>query len=400
MAESLAVTVTDRALTRTLLFPDLRFEVQRYSFSVDGGPKQATIRAYGNELALRELFGGLRGQVDVWDGMEERAWWGYLHSVTIHAGALTYGRTLDGMATSINVSYLLQSTNETYSSGGLQTNTGFSTDAAQAAEYGTIELTVLGGNGSAAAATARQTTELENRKRPQQIFGTAMTTGQGYADLVCKGWIDSLGWRYYTNTSGAIAGSEENAVITSEAIQLLGSRHPTMTTVAFGPGGVLTKATNSAGTWAISELAPGNYVYFLGAANAANNDDRIITATNEPGSSYEFGAPNFVTEAAGAPVQMHDVGDLIYQTFTLGTNNPFTAVAVDVRMQIVGTPVDNVTIKLYDDSAGTPGTLRATATIPFSEIPGSMDWVTGVFAAPYALAYGTTTAAITSSSIP
>lgn len=389
MPEPLTVTITDRALTRTLQFPDLKFEVQRYSFSVDGGPKRATIRAYGNELALRELFGGLRGQVDIWDGCAERVWWGFLSGVTVHTEATIDGRTLDGMATSVNVSYLLQSTNQTYSSGGLQTNTGFSTDTAQAAEYGTIELTVLGGNGSAAAATARQATELANRKRPQIIREQSNDAAQGYADLVCRGWIDSLGWRYYANTTGAAAGSEENTVITSETLQFLGRRHPTMTTVAFGPGGVLTRATNSVGTWAISELAPYNYIYTVGASNAANNDDRTVTATNEPGSSYEFGAPNFVTEAAGANVQVHDMGDKIYQTFTLGTNNPFTAVAVDVRIQLIGAPIDSVTIKLYTDSGGTPNTLLATATIPFSEVPAAMGWVTGVFAASYALSYST-----------
>lgn len=390
MAEDLTVTITARDLTRTLLFPDLRFEVQRYSFAADGGAKLATIRAYGPELALRKLPEALRGKVEIFDGAGERVWWGFLFSATVHSGALVYGRTMDGMATSINVSYLQQTTNEAYSSGGLQTDTGFSTDTAQAAEYGTIELTVLGGNGSAAAATARQAQELANRKDPQKIFAASDSDGQGYADLACKGWIETLAWRYYSNTTGAAAGIEENAVITSEALQFLGRRHPTMTTIQFGPGGVLTVAANSAGTWAISEVVPYNYIYTVGAANAANNDDRTVTATNEPGSNYSFGAPDFVTEAAGASVQVHDMGDKIYQTFTLGTNNPFTAVAVDIRAQTIGAPTDSITIKLYTDSGGTPGALLATATIPFSEIPASMDWVTGVFAASYALAYGTT----------
>jgi len=112
---NLSVTVTDRTLTRRLTLDDVRLEVQSYSFSVEGGPKQCRIRAYGSEAALRNLFTALRGEVQILDGSADPVWWGCLWSVTIFNGVMKYGRTLDGMANKINIIYLLQSINQSYS---------------------------------------------------------------------------------------------------------------------------------------------------------------------------------------------------------------------------------------------------------------------------------------------
>ncbi len=390
MPQALTVSITARDLSRVLIFPDLRFEVQRYGFQIEGGPKQATIRVYGPELALRSLRSGIRGAVDIWDELNNRAWWGCLWSMTIHTGTLVYGWTLDEMANSVNISYLKQSVNQQYSGSGTQVDTGFLADAASVAEYGTFEKTLRGGNGSAAAATGRQALELANRKLPQQIFGVSTATDEGYADLVCRGWIETLDHRYYTNNTGAAAGIESNEVLTAEAMQFLGRAHPAMTTIGFGTSGDLVHLICTSGELAISELEPYNYVFTTGSATAQNNDGRLVTATRSPGSDYTLGGANFVLEAPGASIVIHDAGAWIYQTFTLATNNPFDAVAVDIRIMQLGAPTDQVFVKLYSDLAGTPDTLLAIATIDFSEIGTSMGWVTGVFATPHALTYGTT----------
>lgn len=379
MPTNLTVTVTDRTLTRRLVLADVTLEVISYSFASISGPKQCKIKALGTEQALRNLFNALRGEVQILDSGGEAVWWGCLWSVTINNGAIKHGRTLDGMSTSINIVYLLQSINQTYSGAGSQATTGFSTDTAAAAEYGTIQKRIRGSNGSALAATARQSRELSNRKQPQRMLGTA-DGGEVYAEIVCKGWFDTLDWKYYTNSSGNAAGIEENAVITSEVAQVMGRQHPASEYITLVSNNRLTQ---SPAYWS---LALGDYVYFT-SAGAGSNIAWRITVVNGAGGDYTVTPTTVPNAGPGGGIITIDIGTKIYQTFTVTT--AFSAAAIDIRCRKKNSPTDNITVKLYTDSGATPNVLQATGTITNTEVASYMSWATAVLDSVIALAPGT-----------
>lgn len=384
---NLSLSFSARDLLRTLSFPGLTFEIQKYSFSVDGGPKLLSIRATGDELALEALFDALRGEVKVWGGGADPLWWGCLWSVTIHNGSFSYGYTLDGMANSIDIKYLQQTVNQSMGGAGISTNAGFAADAASVAEYGTIQKRLTGNNGSAVAAASRQARELANRKAPQQVVNYSGGGGSGavFADLVCKGWMDTLDWIFYTNLLGTAAGFESNEVLTAEVQQPLGRAHPAYTGIRFN---ATHNMTNTPSLWSVGL---GDYVYFTGTTGGLNNKAWLITVVNSAGGNLDVSPATVVTQAAGPAVVTHQVGTKIYQTFTLTTNAPFWAAALDIRLRKASLlALDDVVIKLYVDAAGLPGALLATATIADADIKTFIGWNTGVLDSVNLLAYGTT----------
>lgn len=75
-------------------------------------------------------------------------------------------------------------------------------------------------------------------------------------------------------------------------------------------------------------------------------------------------------------------------SFSLDGNMTLTELAI--RIQTNGAPADDVLLKLYSDSAGTPGSLLATATISTGTITSSLAWVTETLDTPYAGVAATT----------
>lgn len=383
MKPNLSVTITDRTLSQRLTLDGIRLEIDRYSFAVNSGPKSCTLRAYGDEKALRNLFNALRGECQILDGGAEPVWFGCVWSVVIHNGAVKYGRTLDGMATSVNIVYLLQSINQTYSGAGAQATTGFSSDSAAVAEFGTIQKRIRGSNGSDTAATARQARELSNRKSPQRILGTGEPGGEVYAEIICKGWFETLDWRYYTNTSGNAAGFEGNTVVTATANQFLGRAHPAFTGIAFTG---TTHITNTPAYWAIGTASPYNYIYFTGSASNSNIAWQVASQIGA-GSEYTITPGTVTVAAAGSAITTWDVGQKIYQAFTVTT--PFSVAAVDVQIAKFGVPTDNIVVGVYNDSSGTPTTLLTSGTILNTDIANYAAWTTAVMGTAAALAAGT-----------
>lgn len=75
-------------------------------------------------------------------------------------------------------------------------------------------------------------------------------------------------------------------------------------------------------------------------------------------------------------------------TFSLAGDMTLTDLAV--RLQKINAPTDDVLLKLYDDAAGDPGSLLATATVSLSGIPAALAWVTETLDTPYAATASTT----------
>lgn len=377
------VSFTRKDLTTRIVPGDVEFTVQPFTMDALGGPKVATIRADGPLDALNNLYNILRGAVEIYDPKGVLLWWGCTWKLTVYNGKLKYVWSLDGLANSINIMFLLQTINQTYSGAGTQALTGFASNAASIAEWGTKQLILRGDNGSLSAAQSRRTYELENWQEPQLNIepNESGNTETSYATLEARGWWETLDWRFYTNDTGNIAGFEQNAVLTSEVEQVLGFG-VNLTGISFVGGA--TDKIYGPGTL---PLAIGTY--FFVEDTASNNLIWTVTSTPDgPGASAVV-TPGTVTDEASGTARFIYVGTLIWETFTLETNNPFYAAQVDIRLRKAGA-TDNVLVKLYSVSGGLPDTLLATGTILNDDIPTSLDWVTAVFNTQVPLVFGTT----------
>jgi hypothetical protein len=186
------------------------------SWDVFGGCDTATITAYGGATILTGLYNWLRYGVTIVDKNGRKVWWGYVNAVYVMDGPIEIGLSLDEMANSVQVaySYVQPGTNEV----GTRKITTAVTNTDSITEFGTKEIVVSQGGLTDTAASDMATRYLADHKFPT---GTAsvMGTGQPYGyfpaqrgtfarvRLECKGWINTLAWRYANVTK---AGVEAN----------------------------------------------------------------------------------------------------------------------------------------------------------------------------------------------
>lgn len=102
--------------------------------------------------------------------------------------------------------------------------------------------------------------------------------------------------------------------------------------------------------------------------------------------------PNVLNEAPNGVIveTVTAYGQRIYQSFALAYNDTWTVDAIELRVRKVGTPSDNLRVRLYTDSSGAPGTLLETVAMAASSLTNEMGWMSFAFANTTALAYGTT----------
>lgn len=390
---NLTVGVRDRAFSRTIPLNGVKLSVESISHASDWGPKFCRIRVDGSLDAINKLLMHLRTEVTIRDGAGREVWWGCWWSTEIYKGKIKYGLTLDGMANKINVVYLQQTINQEFTGAGTQAETGFSSDTNAIADFGTFEMRVRAGNLSSDAAIATRTRELSDRAKPQSIGITAQGSGEVYAIVTAWGWKRTLGVRYYANSTGNAAGFEQNAVITSEADQPLGVSAPAKTTIAFHGAAYseVIKRNSLEDESSTLVLSSDSYVFVEGSTSGTNDLVWQMAGSPQGGRVYTLTTPPAVTEqAAGASVTVKVVGQKIWETFTLTSDNPFAAAAIDIRVKKYRSPTDNVLVKLYSVTGGLPDTLLATGTITNAEVQTFMAWATAVLDSAIPLTFGTT----------
>lgn len=126
-----------------------------------------------------------------------------------------------------------------------------------------------------------------------------------------------------------------------------------------------------------------------GYGGAINNESAGASVTIRRGNAVTV-TESLVNELVGASVTVTAYGQRIYQAFTLPSNNSWTVDTVELRVARVGTVTDNLRVRLYSDSSGTPGTLLETVDVTGSTIAEDSDWVEVNFSNTTQLNYGTT----------
>jgi len=199
----------DRDFSALLTPLPVIYTVKPYSHSVIGGPKKAEISAKGEELDLWELAEYARRPVNIFSDKGDAIWWGFVAEILINVGLWSVGINIDSMENYVAVAY------EDDSNGGLPTKTAWSSAADSIAEYGRRELLYTSSGSNETHALAARDKYLAEKKYPIPMI-TTREKGENSATLFCRGWFDTLAWRYYANAG-------ENSVDTATQISTIAS---------------------------------------------------------------------------------------------------------------------------------------------------------------------------------
>ena len=143
-----------------------------------------------------------------------------------------------------------------------------------------------------------------------------------------------------------------------------------------------------------NSFASGMYRWAMGTAFTSTND-RCNMPTNGPRVCFEGGSDGWLTDASntGASNGSQNIGDVsgntyvdqfwTTQTATSSSRAPYLA-AVDFYLKKAGSPVGNVTVSIYADSAGQPtgAALATSAAVAAASLTTSIQQFHFVFASP------------------
>lgn len=200
---TLSAQFYNRDFTERAVSPWRSVDVLRHSWAAQGGPKRARLQAIGDDIALWEFIEMLRCPVVISDS--ERAvpvWWGFIEEVTIISGGSKITASLPGMANSIAVAH---------STGTERFTTTYATNSDSVAEYGQKDLLLNARDVTDDQAQDYRDTTLERRKYPPVSIPLKAIGGQSYAEIECRGWDDTLEWRYYATAAGKEAYEDSDS---------------------------------------------------------------------------------------------------------------------------------------------------------------------------------------------
>lgn len=193
------VTIGRRDFTELAIQPELTFIVEEYSFKAVGGPAMATINATGERAKLFEMINHLRAPIKISNDKGDAVWWGYIESVNINLDDIGFGVNIDSMSNDVAVAY---------TSDFLRFTTQWDSDADSVAEYGEKELLITMADATAADALQRRDTYLAGAKYPIPVLNTSGASSNS-CRITCRGWLDTLEWKYYSNATGKEAYEDD-----------------------------------------------------------------------------------------------------------------------------------------------------------------------------------------------
>ena len=313
MSDGLYLTWQNRQFEDVAADPGLVFEVAEMQWDAYGGPKKALVDVTGPERALWDLLEWLRYGVMIRTGISERAWWGYVHQVTVIQEGGRIRMSLDEMYNCVKVTYayLPPGSQEV----GDQRETAWAEDAASIAEYGRRELIQSMDAATDAVAEARRDAILAARRYPQGQYEAAgvglgsaapPAHSSGYAkrsssvEIELRGWWETMGWRYASQPP--VMGIDNGVWDVYGAQQFARSsygKHLQQFTVPAG-GGTLREITISVSKMELTSTRTDDVVVEIFALDGSGNPTgSALGSASTPGaslaSSWQPGGYNLVT---------------------------------------------------------------------------------------------------------
>lgn len=209
------ISFDKRDFSGRLALPPLDFKVARYACSAIGGPRSATITATGDANDLWELIEFIRSPVKIYSDHGDFVWWGFVSEVELKLGRMTAAVSLDGVANRVAVVFSKVEEGET---SGEQASTPWADHLISQNEYGIRELLYSTSGATEAHALAARAAILEQLKFPLpfQSF-TGEEVEKPSATIYCRGWFDTLEWRYYQDLTTAPVDTAAQAVAIAAA---------------------------------------------------------------------------------------------------------------------------------------------------------------------------------------
>ncbi len=184
--------------------PALDLRVEKLSWCAEGGPLQADLTA---EIADRPLRGGfpaglteLAGRgLRVFNAAAEPVWWGYLARIEVRRGSLVWNLDLRRMANRVAVQYWQRQAYLEWQ--GEKTFSAWAEDARSISRYGVKERVLFLNSLLEGQAEAARDAWLAASSQPGGQTATlpatsALSAGQIRLRLICRGWWETIGWRY------------------------------------------------------------------------------------------------------------------------------------------------------------------------------------------------------------
>lgn len=186
--------------------------VEWFSHVARGGPETAKATMKGDVVTLTQYLILLRSPVTIYSPFGIKVWWGYLHEMTLKIGALEITVSLDEMYNRVWVIY--NRVDPGRSGVGTQVTTAYAEDTHSQSVYGIKELKQTLADAFDTQAISARDAILEISKYPQSGLDITDADGNenmGEITFMCKGWWDTLEWRYYSNTAGYIGYTDAGA---------------------------------------------------------------------------------------------------------------------------------------------------------------------------------------------
>ena len=184
--------------------PALDFEVVKYSWSVFGGPKKATVIARGPDSDLWNLLWMIRNPVRIRSDKGDFVWWGILGELdmivrteralqdpTINTKARV-GVSMDSFYNRVKVAYTELNAGD--DSIGDRVDTAWADSDESQDEYGIKELLWTKDNATATFAAQARDRKLSQVKYPVPTLQTYKGSRESQAKITCVGLWETLGW--------------------------------------------------------------------------------------------------------------------------------------------------------------------------------------------------------------
>ncbi|MFZ3150254.1 MAG: choice-of-anchor R domain-containing protein [Anaerolineaceae bacterium] len=372
----LGVHVYARDFSQLIRPPRVAYTVNRIGWRAFGGAYDADIDVSGEEIELWELLELLRCPVEITSPSATVIWSGYISAVEVTKSNLVVKLSLDQMSNRINLVYT-----EVNLAGqsGESAETGWIQDDESVAVFGTKEAYLSMGGGNSASASAYAALQLSGRRYPIASHDVG-SGGDGTmsAHITCRGWWQTLDWRYYEDSAGSLSWDYDG-----EGELSLGQR-VTGTTISFNAA----QQTINDTTDGLLDLVSGDKYYIFNSAS--NNGWHEVTQVSDisAGSSAKTTNQILISESAGASISISSP-TYVAQPFSI-SGDAWYCKYVGLKISKIGSPTKDVTVELRSDSSGNPGTVLTTGHLPASVFTDSFQWVTFTLADKILLQPGTT----------
>jgi hypothetical protein len=290
----------------------LTYKVERYKHAAIGGPVDATINVYGDDLDLWELLERARCPVKIYSSLGDCVWWGYAAEITVKArslasiaggrpdGRVEIGVSIDPMYNKVAVAYtqvdLTTGTSE-------RATTDWADNTLSQTEFGIKELLWSADSATAVHAEAARDMRLEQSKYPIASWPAPIDDGTSSARIFCRGWWSTLEWRYYANagTAAVDTATQAGTIIASKGQFFAGVDIDDLSGISIreerdGDASALFEAEK------LLRMGTTNFRRLLASVDEFRRV-RIYEEPAQPSNPYQIDAAGDVWDAYGEPLR-------------------------------------------------------------------------------------------------